>query len=431
MEIVLCDTHRHRLQEYEKLLEQRLIVHSFTSPADTLLLLQAREFAGVLLHKEIGVEFAALCRRYFPQLFIGVVGDSWSEDDLERYKAAEVDAVYDKLDAHEVEELYQLIKEHLYLNGSDVMEPGKQEAKVCRPCASTQQFQQIKQKAQEPSDRAITDRGSKKMSWMPYEKAQVVSFYSPKGGVGKTTLAVNTAVALARAGHGVCLVDLDIFFGNVASVLSLREGYQSVLDWVDVAGELNQERIEKMLVRHPSGLWVLPAPAESADECQITAEVANTIISNLQTIFDIVLLDLGPVYRDSNLVAFDMSDRIFMITDLDRTTLKDCLDIKRDFGLLRVPTDKISVLVNMVTGKEQIPLSYVKKELPYEVVTMLPYEIDMKRILNDGDLIIDKQPKSGFSRAIQTLLITQFGIGDQPKNSGGFWQKLFGKGAAL
>ncbi len=154
------------------------------------------------------------------------------------------------------------------------------------------------------------------------KKGTIISFFCTKGGVGKTTLACNTAVALAQDyKKKVVLVDLDLSSGDVAVMLNLNPK-NTIADMVQEQDTLDSPLVESFLVQHLSGLKVLPAPLSPEHAELVKAEHIQQLLKILKDNYECVIIDTAPVYTDINLNVLEASDRILLPLNQDLTTLK-------------------------------------------------------------------------------------------------------------
>lgn len=153
---------------------------------------------------------------------------------------------------------------------------------------------------------------------------QIVSFFGTKGGVGKTTLAINTAVALRQATRShVVLVDLDLQFGDVAAAMNIRPR-QSIADLVQESSEIDRELLENYLLVHkPTGVKVLCAPLKPEHAEIVSQSDVERILTVLRENYQYIIVDTACWFSDPVLTALEMSNRIFMVTALDVLTVKN------------------------------------------------------------------------------------------------------------
>ena len=127
----------------------------------------------------------------------------------------------------------------------------------------------------------------------------MVTVFSPKGGVGKTTMAVNLALALTEKGaRKVCLVDLDLAFGDVAITMQLFPTH-SIEQAVGSEDSVDQPMLDGLLTRHKDSLMVLAAPAHPDVRERVTPVLISRILKTLKEEFDYVVVDTAPTSTTS------------------------------------------------------------------------------------------------------------------------------------
>jgi pilus assembly protein CpaE len=163
-----------------------------------------------------------------------------------------------------------------------------------------------------------TDEGS--------EPGVVVALFSPKGGVGRTTVAVNMAVAAAtELGKKVVLVDGSFQFGDVGVLLNLNPKNKSIADLVP---ELEQagnevESIDTFVINHSAGIRVLLAPPSPEMAELITPSGIKRVIEALRKTHDLVVVDCTAYFNDTTLAILDSADIILTMLSLEITSIKN------------------------------------------------------------------------------------------------------------
>lgn len=156
-----------------------------------------------------------------------------------------------------------------------------------------------------------------------YKTPMIVSFFGCKGGIGKTTLSVNTAVKIAEITHKkVVVIDLDLQFGDVAMFFNISPK-RGIAELVQERGELDINLIEKYLFSHSSGVQILPAPMRPEDAEIIKSEQILSILTVLRQNYDYILIDTHPAFQDITLSAMDMSNQIIMLLSMDLPAIKN------------------------------------------------------------------------------------------------------------
>ena len=168
-------------------------------------------------------------------------------------------------------------------------------------------------------------------------QGQLVTVFSPKGGVGKTTLAVNLAIALADKGNKrVCVVDLDLGFGDIAITLQLIPA-RTIADAVHFESGLEFSVLEPLLTPHGTGISALVAPVQPDARDSIPAALVGRILGMLKQNFDYVVVDTAPTFDEFVLQAFDETDTLLLVTTLDVPDPEERQDRRRDPGPAQLP----------------------------------------------------------------------------------------------
>lgn len=159
-------------------------------------------------------------------------------------------------------------------------------------------------------------------------RAHTIGFFSGKGGTGKTTVCVNTAVALSQKGKRVMLLDYDLQFGDVDLLLDLNPK-DTIYDLV-LEKEVTIETIKTYSVVHKSGLHVLCSPKSPEGADYVNASQVETIIDIIRPHYDYILIDLPPVFSDVSIAAIENCDELMMVCNMDMLCFKHaktCLEI--------------------------------------------------------------------------------------------------------
>ncbi len=152
----------------------------------------------------------------------------------------------------------------------------------------------------------------------------IVTVFSPKGGVGRTTIAVNLAVAAQETlGKRVALVDTSLQFGDVGVLLNLNSRAKSIADLVPEMAAGEPESLETALVTHSSGVQVMLAPPTPETAELITAPYVRRVLERLRETHDLVVVDAWPWFNDMTLTVLDVSDLILTVFTLEITSIKN------------------------------------------------------------------------------------------------------------
>ena len=180
------------------------------------------------------------------------------------------------------------------------------------------------------------------------EPGRIVAIFSPKGGVGRTTIAVNMAVAAAsEPGSSVALMDGSFQFGDVGVLLNLNPKSKSIADLVpelEAGGE--PESLDTFMMTHSSGLSVLLAPPSPELAETVTPATAKRALELLRGRYDLVIVDCASSFSDATLAILDIADTIFTVLTLEITSIKNMRLFLEVADQLGYPDDKVQLVLN-------------------------------------------------------------------------------------
>ena len=231
---------------------------------------------------------------------------------------------------------------------------------------------------------------------------QLITVFSAKGGVGKSTLATNLAAALVDEGKvRVCLVDLDLAFGDVALMLQQFPSH-TIADAVGQP-QLDPAALDAMLTPHSEGLVTLAAPTQPDAKDRIPAALVGRILAMLKASFDFVVVDTAPAFDDFVLQAFDHSDLLMLVGTLDIPALKSLKVTGDTLDLLNLPRTHWRLILNRADSKVGLTPAEVEKTLEMPITASIPSSRDVPACINRGVMIVRAEPRHGVSEAIKDL----------------------------
>jgi pilus assembly protein CpaE len=232
---------------------------------------------------------------------------------------------------------------------------------------------------------------------------RLLTVFSPKGGVGKTTIAANLAVALsARDALRVCLVDLDLGFGDIAITLQLFPA-RTIADAVALESELDFSVLEPLLTPHRRGFSTLVAPVQPDAKDSIPASLVARILSVLKQNFDYVIVDTSPAFDEHVLQAFDETDELLLVTTLDVPTLKNVKIACETLDLLNFPKPRRHLVLNRADDKVGLSPDKVEATLDMKITQAIPTSPEVANATNAGEPIAASHPKHVVSQAFNRL----------------------------
>jgi len=205
-------------------------------------------------------------------------------------------------------------------------------------------------------------------------RGKVVTIYSPKGGTGCTTLAVNLALTLHNEDTRVALVDGNLQFGDVAVFMN-EQGKNTIVDLAPRAEELDPEIVQDVMLKHAaSGLHILAAPSRPEYAERVTGTQFAKVLEYLRQMYAYVVVDTTPLLTDATLAAIDVSDLVVLVTTQDIPSIKNCrlfLDLSQTLGIER---ERILFVMNRFDKRINITPDRVAENLKQEVVSVIPFD---------------------------------------------------------
>ncbi|PKW27168.1 AAA family ATPase [Phycicoccus duodecadis] len=236
------------------------------------------------------------------------------------------------------------------------------------------------------------------------KEGRVVTVFSAKGGVGKTTLSTNTAVHLAHSGLRTLLVDLDLSFGDVAISLQLVPT-QSVYDAVSMSGHLDEDALRSIVVTHEeSGLDVLCAPNDPGDADRIPVPTVTELLKIARRYYDYVIVDTPPSFTEHVLAAIDISDSLVLIATLDIPAVKNLRVAIDTLDMIGSPKDARIIVLNRADAKVGLRPEDVEAAIKTPIAVNIPNSLTVPASVNRGVAIVLDEPKAAVAAAIKTLV---------------------------
>lgn len=227
----------------------------------------------------------------------------------------------------------------------------------------------------------------------------VITLFSTKGGVGKTFIATNLAVALKKeSGKRIVLVDLDLDFGNAALALNIAPKY-TISDVVDDINNIDQDLIESYLISHESGIRILPANLKPQITEFINAEHIQVILKTLQKSFDYVIIDMPARFYETVGPAFVIADNLFVVTTPEISTIRNVKSALLTLGDLNYPKSKIKVILNRSDKRSLIKPKDIEATLNQNIYASINFDYKIAlSSLNEGITVVEKNTKSGMGK---------------------------------
>jgi pilus assembly protein CpaE len=231
------------------------------------------------------------------------------------------------------------------------------------------------------------------------KRGEMIVVCSAKGGVGKTVLSVNLAVALSKKNIKIALLDGDFQFGDVSLAMDLHPTF-SIKDIVEDVESLDEYTLASYLIHHDSGVKVLSAPDRPEYADLITPIVTDKVCDLLLEKHDYLIVDTGVGLQENSLHLVEKADQILVVTNLEMSTLKNTklmIETLETLGL----QNKIQVVINRSTMESVIQATDVPEILGEESPIYIPNHFQMvSQSLNVGIPFVINQGKTDLSKSI-------------------------------
>ncbi len=238
-------------------------------------------------------------------------------------------------------------------------------------------------------------------------KGLVIGVFSPKGGVGKTTIATNIAIGLGQvAPMGVVIVDLDLQFGDVASGLYLNPEH-TVTDAVSASASQDSLVLKAFLTVHPSSIYALCAPRTPVEADDITPRQVSRLIEQLAEQFQYVVVDTAPGLPEVGLAAMEQCTDVVWVTAMDVPSirgLRSGLEILRRLDLL---PDTRHVVLNMADAKSGLSVQDVEATIGAPVDVSIPRSKAVAYSTNRGIPVLQDGRRDPAVKGLRQL-VTRF-----------------------
>jgi pilus assembly protein CpaE len=235
---------------------------------------------------------------------------------------------------------------------------------------------------------------------------RVVAFYGAKGGVGTTTLAINTAIALRRElKRRVALVDANLQFGDHRVFLDLGPDSRSIVDALS-AGAIEQDLLRQAMVRHDTGVELLLAPPNPGEAELVSHEQHHLlrVIEYLRGMYEHVVVDMDQAFDDHTLDVIGIADRLVVVMTADLSCVKNVRLVLDTMAQLRVPQERLMLVLNRANAFTGISVKSVenvlKRPIEHQVVNEYRSAVGA---LNSGTPFMARRPDSALGKDVLEL----------------------------
>lgn len=279
----------------------------------------------------------------------------------------------------------------------DVLHPAAEIADIQTVLERAGQVAQVRRAESVPASSSALAEGGVRGS-------RVISVVSPKGGVGKTTVATNLAVGLARAApNATVLVDLDIQFGDVATALGLQPEY-TLPDAVHGPASRDAMVLKTFLTLHSTGLYAICGAESPAAADSITSDEVGRLLKVLASEFRYVVVDTAPGLSEHTLAAMDQSSDLVLVTSMDVPGVRGLRTEMATLTELGMPPDARHVVLNFVDRHGGLSTSDVEATLGTGIDVLIPRSRAAITSVNQGVPLLQSGVRDPMTRQLRRLV---------------------------
>jgi pilus assembly protein CpaE len=211
-------------------------------------------------------------------------------------------------------------------------------------------------------------------------QGKIIMFYSPKGGTGCTTLAVNVAVALCNEETRVVIVDANLQFGDVAIFLN-EQGKNTILDLAPRVDELDPSIVEEVMIKHAvSGVHILASPSRPEHGEKVNPEQFTKLLRYFRQLYAYIVVDTSSYLNDITLSVLDIAEAVVLVTAQDIPSIKNDRLFLDLLSTLSIPAEKVALVLNKYDKRIAILPERIGENLKQGVVAVVP--LDEKTVIS-------------------------------------------------
>jgi len=200
---------------------------------------------------------------------------------------------------------------------------------------------------------------------------KIICMFSPKGGVGRTTIGVNLAIALHRlSGKRVAIADCNLQFGDVGIVMN-TSATKTIADLIPTISDLSEQVLQSVLVRHESGVDVLLAPTRPEVAELFHPEHVKQILQALARTHQYVIVDTWTTFQEVILGIFDVSSEIVLLTTLDMPAVKNIRVFLDVCDAIQYPKNRVLLVINRADASSGLRIQDIEESIQHKVAATI------------------------------------------------------------
>jgi pilus assembly protein CpaE len=232
-----------------------------------------------------------------------------------------------------------------------------------------------------------------------------IAVFSLRGGVGTTSLSINLSIAISQLwGIETCLWDMAMGVGQCSLMMNLKpmSSIASFNDWTETT--VDENVLRNMLLKHSSGVWLMPAAADAEESELITTKVMDLVWPQISALSPYLIIDAGNHFADPTLTILERSDIILLVLAPELASVNAAYQAIKVFNDLGFPAGKVLPIINNILPSGGLEVAKIAAGLKKKIMTEIPYDgRNMVKAINQGVPYIMTSPRSETSMAISTL----------------------------
>ena len=242
-------------------------------------------------------------------------------------------------------------------------------------------------------------------TYQKQDKCKMITVFSNKGGIGKTSIASNLALELAKiTKENVALIDLNFQFGDIATFMDIQPSFD-ISYMFDNLSALNKDFLLSTMEQYKgTSLYVLADAPYFKQSKVITAKQVNKFFGVLKETFSYIIVDTDTTLDEKTITTLDLSDMIFLVTIVNLPALRNCQRCLGLFDKLGYDKNKIQILINRYMENDDISLTNVETLLNKKIYWKIPNNyFALMAAINKGILLSELNPESNVAQSYKEL----------------------------
>lgn len=233
---------------------------------------------------------------------------------------------------------------------------------------------------------------------------RMLAVFSPKGGAGVSTLALNLALSLMEeTGQQVLLLEGKMFFGDLGVMLNVRT-QNTIADLIPHAASLDDALIKDVISEHATGLHILLAPSNIQIAQGIRPDDLYNVLVGVQRLYNLIVVDAGNTLNENSVTFLDAADRILLVANPDLASLHDVSRFIQVSRTLAYPAEKVLVAVNRAGMPGSVRVADIENSLHQPIFAYVPDDGSKPLLsINRGVPLSVRYPRSPASQSIRQL----------------------------